>query len=114
VKIWQQTAGVSGMIQDILPGTLGNLDFVFVQQMEGSMHCYSFSALKKTSKGWEQVWEETGDDFCMVTCPPIRMRILASHLVLDLPKTSSANCKHIFDTKKYLWTGKTFKRVEAN
>jgi hypothetical protein len=76
------------------------------------MHCYNFKALKETTKGWEQVWEKASasdsDDYCMLTCPGIRMRFVNPFLVLDLPPSPGPDCKDMFHREKYSWNGKTF------
>jgi hypothetical protein len=114
VERWQQVAGVSGMIQDILPATIGNQEFVFIEQMEGSAHCYSVSALMKTLKGWEQIWSIGDENYCTVTCPPLRMRIRGSILTLAVPRSSDEKCAHISWRKEnYLWNGKTFESKKA-
>jgi hypothetical protein len=53
--MWQ---GPPGRIVDMLLATIEKDKFVFIERLEGTMHCYNFTALKKTSRGWEQVWEK--------------------------------------------------------
>lgn len=114
VKEWRETAQITGMIQNVVRGAIDKQDFIFLEQVEGTMRCYSFYALKKGSTGWEKVWEEASDSYCMMTCPPVRMRILSSYVLLNLPNSSSLECRHRFDRKKYLWNGKTFQNVQPN
>jgi hypothetical protein len=114
VETWQQVADVTGMIQDVLPATIEKQEFVFIEVMEGSMHCYSVTALMKTAKGWEQVWSIGGEQYCTVTCPPVRMKTRGSYLTLELPSPSDEKCIHISWRKEnYLWNGKTFEPKNA-
>jgi hypothetical protein len=114
VERWQQVADVSGMIQKILPATIEKQEFVFIEEMEGSAHCYSVSALMKTLKGWERIWSIGGEQYCTVTCPPIRMKTRGSYLTLELPSPSDEKCTHISWRKEnYLWNGKTFEPKNA-
>jgi hypothetical protein len=73
------------------------------------MRCFSFAVLKKSSKCWEEVWEDAGDGYCMMKCPGIDMRIFGSRLVLEVPKSTDPDCKDMFDRKEFLWDGKTFR-----
>jgi hypothetical protein len=95
VKTWQQLAVGSGMIQDILPATIEHQEFAFIEGMEGSMHCYSVTALVKNTMGWETVWSIGGEEYCTVTCPPVRMKTRGSYFMLELPNPSDKKCKHI-------------------
>jgi len=79
--------------------------------MGGTMRCFSFSALKKTKSGWEQVWEDSAEEYCMMRCPGIEMKILGSRLLLEVPKSSDPNCKQMFERKEFIWNGKTFRPV---
>ncbi len=109
VKQWQQASDAPDRIDGIRIGAVDKQELVFIRRMGGTMRCCSFSALKKTSKGWEQVWEEYGDEYCMMRCPGIEMKILGSRLVLDAPKSSDADCKNMFYRKEFVWNGKTFR-----
>ena len=112
IKDWQRAAGLSGMTENILPVKIANDDLVLIEEMQGSMHCYIISALRKTPKGWEQVWTESGDDFCTMTCPPIRITIRGPRLFLDAPLSSNPDCNGHIYKRKYLWNGKTFAPVQ--
>lgn len=73
------------------------------------MRCFSFDVIKKTSNGWERVWEDAGEGYCMMKCPGIEMRIFGSRLVLEVPKSTDADCRDMFDRKEFVWDGKTFR-----
>jgi len=114
VESWQQVAGVTGMIQNILPATIEKQEFVFIEEMQGSMHCYSVSALMKTLKGWEQIWGIGGEKYCTVACPPVRMKIRGSSLTLEIPSPSDEKCTHTsWHKENYLWNGKTLEPRNA-
>ena len=74
---------------------------------------FSFSALMKTTKGWEQVWEEGAESYCMMTCPPVVMKTLGPRLVLRAPNSSDPKCKDTFHKVELLWNGKTFQPSTA-
>ena len=76
------------------------------------MRCHSFSALKKTNKGWEQVWEANGDYYCTMKCPGIEMKIFGSRLVLDVPKSPVPDCRQSFQREEFTWNGKTFQPAD--
>jgi hypothetical protein len=114
IKEWRNIADVSGAIQNILIEEMDKEEFVFIEQVEGSLRCFSFSALKKTAKGWEQVWSEASDDFCVATCPPIEMKFVGSSLVLMSIKSADPQCSRLSRRTRYSWTGKTFERVAIN
>jgi hypothetical protein len=108
VQSWQDPFG---MIQDIRFATIKEQEFVFVEHMEGTMHCYSFKAFRKTERGWEEVWQQASEFYCMVACPPIRMTIIASSVILQAPATSDKRCTNIFSREQYRWNGKSFEEV---
>ena len=97
------------MIADIQLVTIDKEEFVFIERMEGSMHCYNFEALRKTAKEWQQVWENAEDDYCVMSCPAIKMRVTGSRLLLEMPNSSDRDCRRMFQRRAFLWNGKTFK-----
>ena len=109
IKQWQRASDAPDPIDRIKIINMDKQELVYIQRMGGTMRCFSFSALKKTSKGWEQVWEESGDEYCMMKCPGIKMGIVGSRLVLDVPKSSDPDCKKMFHRKEFIWDGKTFR-----
>src|SRR5260370_26843791 len=90
VKQWQQFS--SGMIQDLIPVTIGKEQIVIIESMEGSAHCFDISALRKTSKGWESIWSRPSNpnsmDRCTLACPPIRIKAFGKNVTLENPYTS--------------------------
>jgi hypothetical protein len=106
VKTWQASPG---LIADIQMATINKSEFVFIERSEGTMHCYNFEVLLKTAGGWREVWVDSSDDYCMVHCPAIKMRIVGSQLLLDLPSSSDPDCRRMFVGRKYVWNGKTFR-----
>lgn len=109
IRVWQQAANVSGMTQDIIPTTIEKQEIVLIEQMEGTMRCYDFLALKKTAKGWEQIWSLGGDEYCTAPCPPVRMKTFGAYLTLESPIASDDKCQHVsWRKEQFLWNGKTF------
>ncbi len=109
IKQWQQASDELDPITAIKIRTVNKQELVFVERMGGTMRCFRFSALEKTTKGWEKVWGDSGDEYCMIKCPGIVMRIFSSRLVLDTPKSSDPDCKQMFHKKEFIWDGKTFR-----
>lgn len=109
VRQWQQASNAPDRIDRIKIGIVDKQELVFIQRMGGTMRCFSFSALKKTSKGWEEVWEDNGEGYCMMKCPGIEMKIFNSRLALEVPKSSDPDCKQIFQRKVFIWDDKTFR-----
>jgi hypothetical protein len=117
ISEWQRFS--SGMIQDLIPLTIGNEQVVLIESMEGSAHCFSISALRKTPKGWESIWSPPSIpenmDYCTLSCPPIRMKPHGKNLRLELPEASdpkedqSFSCKSVKWRKEtYHWDGQTY------
>jgi hypothetical protein len=109
VKQWQGASNALDRIDRIKIGTVGKQQLVFIQRMGGTMRCFSFSALKKSDNAWKQVWEDGGDEYCMMKCPGIEMNIFGSRLVLEVPKSSDPDCREMFQRKEFFWDGKTFR-----
>ena len=78
------------------------------------MRCFSFVALQKTSSGWAKIWDEAGDEYCRVQCPPIEMRISGIHLFLYTSRSSDKDCERMFSRKEFAWDGKTFRLAADN
>jgi len=111
IKQWQQASDEPDPILEIKLFAMNGQEFVFIERMGGTMRCRSFTALKKTGKRWEKVWDEYGDKYCMV-CPEIKVRILGSHVVLEVPKSTDPNCEQLFHKKEFIWDGKTFRPAD--
>ena len=109
VMEWQQASNGADRIERIKIGSVEKQELVLIQRMGGTMRCFSFSALKNTSDGWKEVWEDNGEGYCMMKCPGVEMKILGSRLVLEGPKSSDPACKDIFQRKVFIWDGKTFR-----
>jgi hypothetical protein len=43
------------MIADLIPVTIDNERIEIIESMEGSAHCYTICAARKTKKGWESI-----------------------------------------------------------
>jgi hypothetical protein len=123
IKEWQQFS--SGMIQDLIPIRIGEEQIVLIESMEGSAHCFSIDALRKTAKGWQVIWSPPSSpdtmDYCTLTCPAIRIRADGKNLVLELPETSDRkedptySCKHVkWKKERYLWDGQTYQPVTVS
>ena len=123
VKEWQRFS--FGVIQDLIPVKIGEEQIVLVESMEGSAHCFSIDALRKTAKGWEVIWSPPSSpdsmDYCTLACPAIRIRPDGKNLVLELPETSDPkedptfSCKHVkWKKEKYLWDGQTYQSVSVS
>jgi hypothetical protein len=111
IKQWQQASDEPDPISEIKLFTMNKQEFVFIERMGGTMRCRSFTALMNTGKGWEKVWDEYGDMYCGI-CPELRIRILGSRLVLEVPKSTDANCEQLFHRKEFIWNGKMFRPAE--
>ncbi len=122
IRQWQQFS--SGMIQDLIPVTIGKEQIVIIESMEGSAHCYEIGALQKTAKGWELIWSppSTPDSmhYCTLACPPIRIKALGKNLTLQDPYTSDSkedqtlSCKHVkWHKESYRWDGRTYQPATA-
>ena len=110
VEKLRQTANVTGLIQDMMRVTIDNQELILIGQVEGSMRCHSFAALKKTETAWERIWDEASDIYCMMSCPPIRMKVKGTVLILRSEASSDRQCKGIFHRSEFVWNGKTFER----
>ena len=113
IKEWQQASNEPDPISGIKIFSINKQEVIFIERMGGTMRCRSFTALKKTSKGWEEVWHEYGDEYCMV-CPEIKIKTLGSHLVLEVPKSTDPNCEQLFRRKEFIWDGKTFQPAASS
>jgi len=109
VKQWQQASDEPDRIDRMKIGTVGRQELVFIRRMGGTMRCFSFSVLRKNRQGWEQVWEDYGEEFCMMKCPAIEMRISDSRLSLQVPKPPDPDCKQMFHQKEFIWDGQSFR-----
>jgi hypothetical protein len=105
VRAWQDPYG---MIVDIQKATIENAELIFAEHMEGTLRCYGFRVFRKTAETWRQVWEDVRDEYCMASCPPIKMTISGSHLLLESATTPDAKCKTKFAPRNFAWDGKTF------
>jgi hypothetical protein len=114
---WQDFG--SGMIADLIPVTVDNMQIVIVESMEGSAHCYTISAVRKSQKGWKSIWSPPSNpesmDFCTLACPGIRIRVRGKILTLETPGSSdpkedqTTSCKHIkWNKETYRWNGQTY------
>jgi len=123
IKQWQQFS--SGMIQDLVQVKIDKEQIVLIESMEGSAHCFSISALRKTAKGWEEIWSPPSGadsmDYCTLACPAIRIKAYGKNLTLELPETSDPkedqtfSCKQVkWKKEKYLWDGQTYKPAVAS
>jgi hypothetical protein len=113
IKQWQQASDEPDPIRGIRILRMNEQELVFIERMGGTMRCRSLTALRKTSKGWERVWDEYGDEYCMV-CPAIRIKILGSHLVLEVPKSTAPACEQLWRRKEFIWNGKTFRPADEH
>jgi hypothetical protein len=107
ISEWQRFS--SGMIQDLISLTIGNEQVVLIESMEGSAHCFSISALKKTPKDGNQYGHRLPFLKTWIiarSCPPIRMKAHGKNLTLELPEASdpkedqSLSCKRHFECEK--------------
>jgi len=123
IRQWQHFS--SGMIQDLIQVTIDNGQIVLIESMEGSAHCFNIGALRKTAKGWEQIWSPSSNpdsmDYCTLACPAIRMRVYGKNLTLELPATSDPkedqtfSCKRVkWQTETYHWDGQTYQSATAH
>jgi hypothetical protein len=108
VMEWQQASHSADRIERIKIGSVEKQELALIERIGGSMRCFTFSALKDTSDGWREVWEDDREGYCMMKCPRIEMNIFGSRLVLEVPKSSGPDCKDIFAKKVFIWDGTTF------
>lgn len=109
VRQWQKASGAPDRIANIEIGAVDGHEFVFIERMGGTMRCFSFSALKKVGAGWEEVWTDAADEYCMMKCPGIEMKVFKSQLLLMTPRSSDPDCKQMFHRRGFFWDGKTFR-----
>jgi hypothetical protein len=122
IKAWQEV--VSGNIQGLIPVTIDKQQLVLVEDRDGSANCFTIRALKKTPKGWEQIWGASSDpdtmDYCTLACPAIKMTVQGKNLTLEFPETSDPkedqtfSCKHVrWKKETYRWNGQTYQSTKA-
>jgi TonB family protein len=109
VMEWQQASHSADRIERIKIGSVEKQELALIERIGGSMRCFTFSALKDTSDGWREIWEDDREGYCMMKCPRIEMNIFGPRLVLEVPKSSVPNCKDIFARKVFIWDGTTFR-----
>jgi hypothetical protein len=77
------------MIADLIPVTIDNEQIEIIESMEGSAHCYTICAVRKTKKGWESIWAPASNtdsmEFCTLACPGIRIGVRGKTLTLESP-----------------------------
>jgi len=111
IKLWEQASEALDPIASIEIRHLQKQQMVFIERMGGTMHCFSFAALQKTSGGWTKIWEESGEEYCRDKCPDIEMRISSLRISLEIPKSVNKDCEGAFQKREFVWDGKTFRRV---
>jgi hypothetical protein len=116
IKLWEQATDSLDPIAGIEIRDIQKQYIVFIERVGGTMHCFSFAALQKTSAGWTKIWEESGDEYCRDKCPGIEMRISGLRLSLDTSKSSDKDkdCERTFAKKEFTWDGKTFRLIANN
>jgi hypothetical protein len=107
VENWQRIGNLTGSIEDLVPTIVEEQELILIEQLEGSMHCYSFMALKKFPSGWERVWDDSSS-YCTMGCPRLRMKVQGGHLNLYSGTSAEPQCVGMFHRAQFVWNGKTF------
>jgi hypothetical protein len=109
IRLWEKASDSVDPIAGIESQDMQDHQIVFIERVGGTMRCFSFAALQKTSAGWAKIWEEAGDEYCRGRCPPIGMRISGLRLLLETSRSSDKDCEQTFARKEFVWDGKTFR-----
>jgi hypothetical protein len=119
---WQHFS--AGMIQELIPVTVGGEQLVIMESMGGSAHCIEIDALRNTSTGWQRIWSPPANpdsmDDCTLGCPPIRIEVAGKNLTLEKPyssdptKDQTPSCTHVkWNKESFHWDGRTYRPAKA-
>lgn len=110
------------MIQDLFLKRIGRDEFAFMEEVQGSAHCYYIHALNRNADGWKEftlpLSAPDSMENCTLACPAPKIRFRGADVFVDMPKISDphedmlTSCKRLaWSPVQFRWDGESFKRI---